>query len=156
MKRIKLNGLLLTVLLFANTTLIAQSKGIEQFGWMLGSWKGETGEGVLYESWVRRDENTMLGEGYYIVNADTVLTELLRIQKVGNYWTFIPIINNNQPALFTLIESGNNNWVFENKEHDFPQRVVYSQRKGGSMFAWIEGEMDGEQMKEEYLMERIK
>ena len=151
-----LGRLLLVTLLLVSFSLNAQTNGIEQFSWMLGSWKGNTGEGELYESWVKQDQNTLIGKGYYIVKGDTTTREKLRIQKIDNYYTFIPIINNNYPALFTMVESENNKWVFENKEHDFPQRVVYSLKENGSMLAWIEGELNGEQMKEEYLFEKIK
>jgi len=33
--------------------------------------------------------------------------------------------------------------VFENREHDFPQRVIYRRELDGSMHARIEGERDG-------------
>ena len=144
------------MLMLISFSLNAQTKGIKQFSWMLGSWKGNTNDGEISENWIKQDDNTIIGKGYYIVKGDTILREKLRIQKIENYYTFIPIIANNYPVLFTLVESGNNKWVFENKEHDFPQRVVYSRKGDNSMLAWIEGEMNGEQMKEEYLFEKIK
>lgn len=157
MKRLKLNCILSPVLiLFTINVLNAQSPGIEQFEWLLGSWKVKMSEGEVYESWTKQDENTLLGKGYYINKGDTTITEQLRIQKIGNYWTYIPTIRKNHPVLFTLISSGSDIWVFENKEHDFPQRIAYSQKKDGSLLAWIEGEMNGKQMKEEFLMEKIK
>lgn len=143
-------------ILFVSTASFAQNRGIEQFKWMFGEWKGESAKGSTLESWIKENENTMTGKGYYVVKGDTVVVEQLRIQKIGNYWTYIPIINNNKPVLFTLIKVENDIWVFENKEHDFPQRVIYSRKKDGSMLAWIEGEMKGKFIKEEYLMEKIK
>ena len=144
------------IILLVNVTSTAQNKSIDQFEWMLGDWKGKTDKGDIYESWVKEDENTMIGEGYYVVKDDTVVVEQLCIQKIGNYWTYIPIINKSIPVLFTLIEVENDIWIFENKEHDFPQRVIYSRKTDGSMLAWIEGEMNGKRMKEEYMMEKTK
>jgi hypothetical protein len=148
--------LLGALLVFVSFNLNAQTEGIEQFSWMLGNWKVNTDKGEGFESWIQQDEHTLIGKGYYIVKGDTTIYEKLRIQKIENYYTFIPIIGNNYPVLFTLVESGNNKWIFENKEHDFPQRVVYSRKGENSMLAWIEGELNGEQMKEEYLFEKIK
>jgi hypothetical protein len=153
---VKLTYWLLVVCLFPAAALPVQKNGIEQFAWMLGTWKREAGDKILYESWAEPVGNTMLGEGYHIAKGDTVITEELRIQKIGNFWTYIPIVMNNPPVLFTLIESDKSRWVFENKEHDFPQRIVYSQKNDGSLLAWIEGEIEGKVMKEEYPMQRMK
>jgi len=151
MKQI-VNSILLLVIW---ASAFAQEKDIDQFSWMLGEWRGAQGQAGLYEKWDKIDEFLMLGEGYYIVNGDTVIREILRIQKIGRFWTYIPIINKGKPVMFTLIESEPGVWIFENKEHDFPQRVVYSQKTDGSLFAWIEGEQKGQFMKDEYAMQKV-
>jgi hypothetical protein len=42
------------------------------------------------------------------------------------------------PTVFTSISLDDGGVVFENLQHDFPQRVAY-QRKGEDLLAWIEG-----------------
>jgi hypothetical protein len=155
MKRIVSHSLLVVFAAFTFAGSAFSQDSINQFEWLLGDWKGTQGPATLTESWKKVDETLMLGEGYVIMNGDTAVTELLRIQKIGRFWTYIPIINKGQPVLFTLIESANDKWVFENKEHDFPQRIVYTRKPDGSLLAWIEGEMNGKQMKDEYTLQKV-
>lgn len=143
-------------ILFVPLLTSAQINDIEQFKWIVGKWQGTSGEGQLVENWKKLDENTLLGEGYYIVKNDTILKEYLKIERFGRHWAYIATINDRQPALFSLVESKNNTLVFENKEHDFPQRVVYSFKKDGSLLAWIEGNVKGKAQKEEYSMQKTE
>lgn len=154
MKRISqfLAASLLIVPLFAG----AQNETAEQFRPILGSWKGDLDGATVAENWEQKDESTFLGEGYVVADGDTIIREVLRIQKIGSYWNYIPVINDSKPTLFTLVEMQEDKWVFENNEHDFPQRVIYTIQKDGSLLAWIEGEMDGKFLKEEYLMKPLR
>ena len=45
---------------------------------------------------------------------------------------------------------GGKNYVFENMEHDFPQRIVYTNPKTDSIFAYIEGIQDDQYRKLEF------
>lgn len=146
----------LLLLLFATARCNGQDSGIGQFKWLIGQWKGEIEGAQLYESWSVQDERTMVGAGYVVAGGDTVVHELLRIQKIGEYWTYIPIINGKPPVLFHMIKSESGIWTFENKEHDFPQRVNYTREKDGTLLAWIEGNLKGKEKKEEYRMTPVK
>jgi len=44
--------------------------------------------------------------------------------------------------------------VFENPEHDFPQRIGY-ERDGDGMRAWIEGTLDGRSRRVEFAYMRV-
>ncbi len=44
-----------------------------------------------------------------------------------------------------MLEGGNEELVFENKEHDFPQRIVYTRHGHDSLTVRIEGIMDGQE-----------
>ncbi|HSI90495.1 MAG TPA: DUF6265 family protein [Adhaeribacter sp.] len=129
---------------------------IEQFGWLVGSWQGKTGNGEMHEYWRKHDEQTLVGEGYFIVKGDTVLREILRIQRIGNFWTYIPVVGKQEPVLFTLKKTENNTWFFENREHDFPQRIVYQRQANNTLLAYIEGTRQGKTVKEEYQLQKMR
>jgi hypothetical protein len=153
----KQNILIITLLtLLFNSGFTEPDNTISQFDWLIGTWQGKSGNGEVFENWRRLDESTLVGEGYFVVKNDTVFREMLRIQQIGNFWTYIPVVNKNQPVLFTLTKSEKAKWVFENKEHDFPKKIVYEQVADGSMLAWVEGKMLGKTMKEEYRMQKLK
>jgi hypothetical protein len=114
----------------------------------------EAGKVFEISCWQKMVNQTNWKQGFP-ARLNSVRREILRIQKIGRFWTYIPIINKGKPVMFTLIESEPGVWIFENKEHDFPQRVVYSQKTDGSLFAWIEGEQKGQFMKDEYAMQKV-
>ena len=64
--------------------------------------------------------------------------------------------NNGNAINFKLISSKNNNYIFENKKHDFPQRIGYSHVNFDTLHAWIEGFSKGKNKKEKFFMWRNK
>lgn len=60
-----------------------------------------------------------------------------------------------QPATFALLRQTANEVVFENAEHDFPQRVIYRLRRADDMLIGrIEGTLDGESRSVEFPMRK--
>jgi hypothetical protein len=59
---------------------------------------------------------------------------------------------------FKLISDENKKAVFENPEHDFPQRVIYVLNADGSMTALVEGKMrgQGEERRIEFQFNRVR
>jgi hypothetical protein len=55
-----------------------------------------------------------------------------------------------------MISSDSNNFIFENKEHDFPQRIIYHIVNKDSVHAWIEGTHDGKAGREDYFFARVR
>jgi hypothetical protein len=135
---------------------IGQSHGIEQFRWLEGTWKAKTGDRIFYECWKMVDAQTMTGYDYFIQEGDTVISELIMIREIFNYWTYIAVGPNDVPVLFTLQRPEEDIWTFENTEHDYPQQVVYSRKGETSILAWINGSVDGLQKKQEFIMEKIE
>ncbi len=58
------------------------------------------------------------------------------------YYTPVVEGNENEPVPFTLINIDKNKFIFQNKEHDFPQRIIYELKSGNELIATIEGETD--------------
>jgi len=46
--------------------------------------------------------------------------------------------------------------TFENKDHDFPQRIIYKNTGQDSLYARVEGNDKGKFRKEEFAMRRNK
>jgi hypothetical protein len=70
--------------------------------------------------------------------------ETMRIEQNGSDVIFYarPRSNKEETA-FKAIRMGASEVVFENKQHDFPQRVIY-RRDGDKLFARIEGDKNGQ------------
>jgi hypothetical protein len=53
-----------------------------------------------------------------------------------------------------LINSEENKFIFENKEHDFPQRIIYHFTSEKILNASIEGEAGGTLKRKEFLFNK--
>lgn len=55
---------------------------------------------------------------------------------------------------FKLVRNGPREAVFENPEHDFPQRIIYRLESDGALFARIEGVVSGKEKGRNFPMKR--
>ncbi|MGB4774266.1 MAG: DUF6265 family protein [Daejeonella sp.] len=132
---------------------------IQQLEWLIGNWKNSTVNGQLYEIWTKRNDTLYSGHSFMITKGDTAFSERITLQlKEGNLF-YIPIVsdqNKGKAVSFKLISDTKGEFVFENKEHDFPQRIIYKNPVPDSLFARIEGNVDGKFKKDEFPMTRYK
>ena len=81
------------------------------------------------EIWTKKDSNTLSGSGLKVNGQDTIILEnLILSYKDDAYW-YIPTVpdqNDGQPVPFKMTKYDALEVTFENPEHDFPQRIVYS------------------------------
>lgn len=128
----------------------------KRFDWLAGKWEAKTKDGKFFEYWDKTALFTLEAKGGEVVKKDTVFKELLTLIKINDYWCYIPIVGKQDPIIFTLKESKNNLFVFENKEHDFPQKITYEFIDALHFNAKVEGKMNGKEMLEEYKFEKVK
>jgi hypothetical protein len=125
--------------------------------WVMNAKKGRT----IYEDWKKKDKTTLAGKSYYLSGKDTVLLERHELVIRGSeiFYMANPTGQNNhdQPVPFKLVSSSGGLMIFENKEHDYPQRVVYRVGPEGdrNLLAWIEGTINGRFKKIEYPYTRL-
>lgn len=129
---------------------------IDELSWLVGQWKGDFGQGSFTETWNMLDENNLNGTGCYVENADTVFKEQLSLISLSGSCAYISISDGNAPTLFALVENQHNSWIFENNEHDFPNRIIYLLKTDSSLLVTIEGKTFGIPHTEEYHLLKIK
>lgn len=125
---------------------------------LVGLWRMETSKGPLFERWERFDEVTLAGESFRISEDDTIRLESIRLVSRPEGIFYIPIVenqNDGQPVSFKLISSDDNRFVFENRQHDFPQRIIYSIVTKDSIVARIEGISKGKVASSDFYYRRI-
>ena len=119
----------------------------------------ETGRGVIYEEWNVTNDKKLTGRSYRINNADTIIMERIELFCEGNDIVYQPTVsdqNNQQPVSFKLISNADNRYVFENKNHDFPQRVIYKLVSNDAVHARIEGIRNGQERGSDFKYSRVK
>ncbi len=125
---------------------------------MAGCWeRNDKAKSLLVsEQWMKPAGTSILGMGRTVKKGKTVDYEYMRIEQRadGIYFVSKPKANTEETA-FKLIRSTLSEVVFENAEHDFPQRVIYK-LKGSKMTGRIEGNENGKFLGIDFPMTRAK
>lgn len=151
---------ILIVVLFGFSSPQAElDKIFKSISQIKGGWKMETRKGAIYEEWSLGDNQNLVGNSYKLKNSDTTLLEDLEIQIKANSIYYISKVvdqNEQKPIYFKLIKSKNNIFVFENKQHDYPQRIIYKFVSNDSLVARIEGSKLNKSLSSEFYYSRVK
>ena len=136
----------------------AQTFNISQLNWLEGSWWTGKGKMVFYEIWNKTSADTISGHGFMINNMDTVFSEKLRIYVKGAdilYTATVSDQNEGKTIPFNLVNLKDDIFVFENKEHDFPDKISYQKKSDNKLLVIAEGNQDGKNRKEKFYLKRI-
>lgn len=157
MKRTRLIFMVLILIGFY-TNVQAQKYPSKAFAFILGSWEMQTAKGKIVEQWIQNADKTLSGKSYRInAKGDSLLSETLQIKKIGKdtfYCSTVTGQNEGKETCFKLIATKDETYVFEDKTHDFPQRIVYQNQGKNDLLAWIEGEFNGKNRKSEFRYKR--
>ncbi len=117
---------------------------ISQLAWLTGCWAQDGQESGSAEQWMAPAGESMLGVNRTVRNGKTVAFEFMRIieEDDGNI-VFIASPSGQQTARFTLTSVSSIEAVFENPQHDFPQKVIYRRVSKNSLTGRIEGKVNG-------------
>lgn len=145
-----MNNILRTILiiLFFSFLTFSQDDSILQL--LPGKWKMETDKAEIYEEWIIEDETELIGKSFRIDNSAEVVSEVLYLKKYGDQWAYIAVPEGQNITLFALVQFTPKKFIFENLEHDFPQRIIYEFHKDGKLTSAIEGPVNGENKRIEF------
>ncbi len=132
------------------TILIVSSCGIQNkpdhqqfFEKLIGEWQLENMPVVEEWTYVNKQFRASV---IVTSGADQMVTEEIQIIENEDgifYEADVEDQNNGEPVLFKMIFSEKNKIIFENKEHDFPQRITYEFMDDNKLTATIDGMIDG-------------
>jgi len=139
-----MTGLALAVAILAAAASVAPAPaaGIERIRWLSGCWESVDPARGVEEQWMAPRGGTMLGAGRTIRGDRLVEYELVLIREDGGRLAYEAHPSGQPSATFLANEVTGTRVVFENLEHDFPQRVGY-ELTGETLNAWIEGTRGG-------------
>lgn len=128
--------------------------------WMLGDWQLEDSLGVLTESWTQIDDSTYNGSTLYVKNKkDTIhfeTMELMQNEDLLIYTSTVKGENGNQPVSYRLIEDNDSLLVFENKKHDYPQKLRYQKENDSTIQIVVLGKQGKKETGDSYLLKSVK
>lgn len=106
--------------------------------WIAGHWCADLGDESVEELWLPSHGGVAIGMGRTITRDRTSAFEYFRIVELDGIPSYIAQPGGRPPTTFKRT-AGGEGWVrFENRDHDFPQRVEY-RREGDALHAEIAG-----------------
>ena len=134
----------------------AHADDVAQLAWLSGCWQQDGAESGSIEIWLAPAGGTLLGVSRTVKADKTVAYEFMRIGALADgKLAFTAKPSNQTEATFPVIRIGKQEIVFENKEHDFPQRIFYRSAAPGKLSARIEGTREGKERGIDYPMTKV-
>lgn len=137
-------SVLSAIVLAATSSVSAQPLAIDRVAWLHGCWQSVTPQSTIEEQWMAPRGGTMLGMGRTVRGTRTTEYELVVIREQDGRLAYEAHPSGQPSAVFVSKEVTESSIVFENLEHDFPQRVGYRRSESGAISAWIEGTNKGQ------------
>jgi hypothetical protein len=124
----------------------------------MGRWVNKSKEGLLIENWEKTNDSLYNGESYFVIAGDTLFSEKISLEQKGGDVYYIPVVrnqNNGKAVPFRMTLGDSTQMIFENKEHDFPQKIIYRKISKDSIVAEIYGTTNGVERAEVFPMSRV-
>jgi hypothetical protein len=117
---------------------------VSQLAWVSGCWQRVARNGqTIDEQWMAPRTEMMLGMSRTVRGDSLIEYEQLRIFERGGRAVYYAAPVRQTPTEFVAASVSDTLVVFENPQHDFPQRVIYRKRGADSLIARIEGTVNG-------------
>jgi len=130
---------------------------LENLEWIVGTWQRETSRGTMFEDWKVANDTLWQGKAFRLTEGDTLIIERLSLEIMRDEIFYVPVVPHNEGAVyFRMIEQSPEKVVFENPEHDFPQRIIYMKISDDSLHARIEGINEGVDSAVDFYYKRMK
>jgi hypothetical protein len=129
---------------------------LSSMSWLEGSWESVDEKNYL-EVWTKQ-ETRLVGKSYQMKKNQWISSKALAIHKDKEVLEYNAIVHNQnkgKAVSFKLKHHGNNKWVFENKNHDFPQRITYFKQTGSFLRIIVDGVVDNQFKKMEWHLKKM-
>jgi hypothetical protein len=139
--------------LIAILFLAASARAAEFPTFMTGAWHGSFGGTVVDEQWTNAEGGLMLATSRTVSPKGKTSFEFLRIAKRNGSLVYLAMPQARPETAFPLKTMTDSRVVFENLQHDFPQRIIYW-RDGAKLCGRVEGIVHGKVEGEEWCWNR--
>jgi uncharacterized protein DUF6265 len=151
-------SMLVALLLLGSLSPSQASKpALNDLSWLAGCWEGKVRGREVNEQWMKPAGGVMLGMARTVAQGKAVEFEFTQIREENDgtiYYVAKP--SGQAEARFKLIQLQNKEAIFENPQHDFPQRIIYRLQPDGSLFARVEATANGKTRGLDYPYKRAK
>ena len=132
---------------------VAQAR-IDRVAWMAGCWRLTTEGRTVDEQWTSPGGGAMLGISRTVKGDRLLEYEFVVLREQGDGLVYVAQPSGQPGGEFPSKSVDGESVVFENPQHDFPQRIGY-RRRGERLEAWIEGVRGGATRRIEFPYTRV-
>lgn len=148
-------ALVFLALLVSSPAVAQGASRISSLSWLTGCLEMRRGNRVVEEQRMPERAGTMVGMGRSVGARGLDDYELTVIQEEGSRLLYVAHPRRQPVATFVASIASADSVVFENPEHDFPQRVGYRRIGTDSVLAWIDGTSNGKKQRMEFPYRRV-
>ena len=129
---------------------------IDDLAWLSGCWAAANQEAGSGEPWMPPAGGPMFSVSRSVRDGKTVAFEFMRIveQEDGGL-ELIASPSGQNTTSFTMLSVDDTEVIFENPDHDFPQRIIYRLTSEEILVGRIEGTINGIEKAVDFPMEKI-
>ena len=125
-----------------------QATPLNALSFMSGCWRGsfgggQAGPGTIEEYYSTPTSNMIIGVTRFVRGGRTVDFEFTRITSGDSGVVLMPQPRGRPPTPFRMTSNDSISAVWDNPQHDFPQKISYRRISNDSIVAAIEGPGDG-------------
>ncbi len=129
---------------------------IDDLAWLSGCWAAADQEAGSGEQWMPPAGGTMIGVSRSVSDGETVAFEFIRIvEQEDGRLEFIASPSGQGTTSFSMLSLSDREVIFENPDHDFPQRIIYRLMSDEDLLGRIEGRIDGAERAADFPMKKI-
>jgi hypothetical protein len=129
---------------------------LTRLSWMEGRWQGVQDGLAMEEHWTSPAGDALLGMHKDVKDGKLVSFEFLRVERTAAGVRYLASPRSALPTPFLLVEIAERRVVFENKDLEFPHRILYWLAADGALHARIEGSKAGKPLSEEWSWTRAR
>lgn len=142
------------MVMLALGAMAARADTVDQLRWMAGSWASDSAGVRIEEHWTAPYGGLMVGMHRDVIGGRATGFEFFRIRGDSIGLVYLSQPGGRPPHPFRVKELTARSVVFEDPEHDFPQRLMYWLDDRGALHARIEGTMNGKLASENWRWKR--
>ncbi|MEO6174047.1 MAG: DUF6265 family protein [Flavobacterium circumlabens] len=147
--------MLLAVIVSCQKKESVEKDKIKIADWLIGNWENKSPDGLLIENWQKVNDSTFSATSYFIKEKDTLHFEKIVLSQKGEKLTYSATVNgqNNDKAIdFPSTSETETKLVFENPQHDYPQKITYTKGANNTLTAEVTGKLQGKLTTERFIM----
>jgi Domain of unknown function (DUF6265) len=126
----------LSCILICLSSAINTNAQISEFSWLIGTWQ-EKGKSN-FEVWQWGNDELKAESFEQKSDGTKRVMEKITLLKRGADYFFVPnVAHNGKPIEFKITSFGENGFISENPQHDFPKKITYKKISDGEFHATI-------------------